>query len=201
MGMTIKEVWKPVCGYEGLYEVSDLGNVRSLPRNTTKGKVLKPYINTFNGYAYVCLSKDNRRTQKRVHALVMMAFCPVDKKPGYDPMFTIDHVDGNKTNNELSNLEWCTQAENQRRAYKLGLQKTECLKKKVINLDTFEIFDSLGDAARSVGGHKGSAITRVCRGVRSHYRNAHFAYYSDYINGTIPKFTGRSKRSSETLWQ
>lgn len=196
----MEEIWKPVKDYEGLYEVSNLGRVRSLPRYTTKGKVLKEYVNPHNGYCYVSLSKHNDRKPKRIHCLVMSAFCPVIKKPGYDKNFTIDHKDGNKTNNRLDNLEWCTQSENQIRAYELGINGKST--RKVINLDTLEVFESEIEAASSVGGKRSTAIHRVCAGERSNYRNTHFAFYEDYVNDRIPKFKGHfTKRSSRTLWQ
>ena len=193
------EEWKPVVGYEGLYEVSSLGRVKSLPRNTTHGGIMKPYINGRNGYAYIRLTKDGKPTQRRVHKLVMMAFDPRPTGNYYDKNFTINHIDGDKTNNNLSNLEWCTQSENQIKAYEIGINgKTT---KKVINLTTMQIFDSVTEAAIEVGSNKPSVISRVCNGVRSHYRNNRFAYLDDYENGTIPEFKGKfKKRSAETLW-
>ena len=74
------EIWKPIKGYEGLYEVSNMGQVRSLARHTTKGKILKQYVNKINGYCYVSLSKNNKACSKRVHCLVMKAFNPLMNK-------------------------------------------------------------------------------------------------------------------------
>lgn len=195
------EEWKAIPGYEGLYEVSNYGRVKSLPRYTTKGKIIKPYISNANGYVYVCLSNINlsnksKRISKRVHVLVMEAFCPVSKHKGYDSEYTIDHIDGDKTNNKLSNLEWCSQKENQKRAYKLGLQVAPN-RKKVIDLDTLEVFDTLTEAAHSIGITKAGAITRVCRGIRSNIHNHRFAYYDDYLNNTIPEFKGRYRRKGK----
>lgn len=195
----MKEEWKPIIGFEGLYEVSSLGRIKSLPRNTTHGGIMKPHINGRNGYAYVHLSKDGKSAPKRVHKLVMMAFDPRPTGPYYDKNFTINHIDGNKTNNKLSNLEWCTQSENQKKAYEIGING-KC-QRKVINLTTMEIFDSVKEASYSVGGKKASSVCRVCAGKRSHYRNNRFAYLDDYNNGTIPEFKGRWKRrSQENLW-
>lgn len=197
--MGLKEEWKPVIGYEGLYEVSSLGRIKSLPRNTTHGGIMKPNINRRNGYAYIHLSKDGKSTPKRVHKLVMMAFDPRPTGPYYDKNFTINHIDGDKTNNKLSNLEWCTQSENQKKAYEIGING-KC-QRKVINLTTMEIFDSVTEASYSVGGKKSSSVCRVCSGKRSQYRNNRFAYLDDYNNGTIPEFKGRCrKRSQENLW-
>jgi hypothetical protein len=195
------EIWKPIKGYEGLYEVSNLGRVKSLPKGQYKyERFIKPYVNPKNGYCYASLRKGNRHIGKRIHALVMNAFCPVDKKYGYDARYTIDHLDGDRTNNRLDNLEWCSQAENTRRA--LAARKRNYFSRKVINLDTKEVFLSETDAAKSVGGKKGIAIYRVCVGTRSAYRDNHFAFYDDYINNTIPEYKGKFKRgSSRGLWQ
>lgn len=196
----MNEVWKPVVGYEGYYEVSNLGSVKSLPRCSTSGKVLTPYVNKKNGYCYVALSKHNRRATKRVHVLVMNAFCPVDKKEGYDKNFTINHIDGNKTNNTLSNLEWSSQSENQRHAVNIGLQSTDGI--PVICLDTGIVYKSFQDAAKSCGGSRGEMVARVCRGKRSHYRGMHFAMLNDYFSGRIPAYTGKVKRkASDSLWR
>lgn len=195
------EVWKAIQGYEGRYEVSNLGRVKSLPKaQFNYERILKPYINPKNGYCYIRLSKDGKSVGKRLHTLVMNAFCPVNKKYGYDPDYTIDHLDGDRTNNRLENLEWVTQAENTRRA--LAVRKRNWFSHKVINLDTKEVFNSAVDAAKSVGGTRCNAISRVCKGKRSAYRNTHFAYYDDFINNTIPEFKGKfKKRSSASLWR
>lgn len=197
----VSEIWKPIDGFEGVYEVSNFGRIKSLPRNNTRGGVVKPYINSRNGYAYIGLSYGTKKATKRVHSLVMAAFnpCPY-KHTGYNKNWTIDHKDGDKTNNCLSNLEWCSQSENQKRAFKMGLNPVIGI--SVIDLDTFEVYETFTQAARSVGGNRGEMVRRVCDGERSHYRNRHFARLSDYQNGTIPKFKGKNtKRGSEKLWR
>lgn len=195
------EEWKAVKGYEGFYEVSSLGRVRSLPRRSTSGRVLKQYVNRRNGYCYVNLSKHSKAGNARVHCLVMAAFDPVDKKPGFDPEHTINHIDGDKTNNRLENLEWCTQSENQKHAFRIGLELPPC-GVPVIDLDTKQIYENYSQAARSIGGSRGLMIRRVCDGRRSHYRGHHYARLEDFKNNTIPAFTGKNKRkASLTLWR
>ena len=172
-----------------------------MPRSTTKGVILKPYVSTANGYCYVTLSKNNRRTSKRIHSLVKNTFDPVNKKYGYDKEHTINHIDGDKTNNSLDNLEWATQRENQCHAYRLGLQ-TPSNGIEVINLDTLTVFGSFLEASRSVGGHMGELVRRVCDGERSHYRGARFARLSDYRNHTIPAYRGAFKKGVvKSVWQ
>jgi hypothetical protein len=175
----MNEEWRPVVGYEGRYEVSNLGRVKSLPKAQFKvEKILKPYINPHNGYSYICLIKDNHKVSKRIHCLVMGAFNPVNKLHGYDPDYTIDHKDGNKTNNSLSNLEWCTQLENQRRAIRNGLHKFDKTCKSVICINTGIIYKSVTDAANEAGG-KTAYISRVCQGKRNHYKGHQYKYYEE----------------------
>lgn len=195
------EKWLPVVGAEKYYQVSNLGRVkRVFCCAGTHVHLMKQNINPHNGYSYVCLSCNGKIRAARVHKLVMEAFCnmPVTKK--YNKFATINHIDGNKQNNSLDNLEICTQSENQRKAYALGLQKVKGL--KIICLDDMEVFNSATEAARHVGGHNGEMIARVCRGKRSHYRNFHFAFYDDYVNNSIPAFIGtHKKKASESLWR
>lgn len=99
----MKEVWKPVVGYEGLYEVSSDGRVKSLFRYK---KELKPNI-TRNGYATVELFKDKSSKRLLIHRLVAMAFIP-----NPDNLPQVNHIDENKLNNDVSNLEWITAKEN-----------------------------------------------------------------------------------------
>lgn len=194
------EIWKSIPEYEGLYEASNHGRIRSIKRSANSGRVLKPHVSKRNGYCYVSLCKDGKATTKRVHRLVYRAFNPGTELPKrYDKWLTLDHKDGDKTNNRIDNLELCSQSENQRRAFAKGLNPV--FKRKVIDLTTGDIYDSVKAASISVsGGGSGAAVTRVCKGQRSQYRNHKFAYYEDYTSGTIPTFCGRAKRSCEKLW-
>lgn len=105
------EHWKPVVGFEGLYEVSDHGRVRSLDRMTArglrKGQMMKPFA-LDTGHLRVRLSRDGRGSGPLVHRLVLEAFvgpCP-DGQEGC-------HSDGNPENNHVGNLRWATRSENQ----------------------------------------------------------------------------------------
>jgi hypothetical protein len=101
-----------VSGYEGIYKINDVGNIYSV---RTK-KILKPRKSS--GYLIVCLSVNNKKNQQLVHRLVAQTFIdnPDNKK-------TVNHIDGNKMNNSVSNLEWSTQSENSKHAFKNGLNK------------------------------------------------------------------------------
>lgn len=198
-GNHIKEIWKPVRGFESLYEVSNLGRVKSLPRTTTQGGIMNPHTNSHNGYVYASLSKNGKRKNIRVHKLVIEAF--TEHTIGVNNLeVQIDHINGCKTDNRLSNLEVVTQSENMKRAYRSGLEKAEGV--KVINLDTKEVFDSYSAASRSIGGKTGEMVARVCRGERSHYRNCHFAKLDDYKNKKVPVYKGKTKKkASKSLWR
>jgi len=198
--MRQKEVWKDIPDYVGFYQASSFGRIKSLPRTTTKGGIMKPYINRRNGYAYISLCKDNIAITHRVHKLVYSAFMGGWITSGYDKEKTINHKDGNKANNALANLEIISQRDNQVHAYELGLQPVAGL--CVIRIDDGKVYNTATDAARDIGGRQGEMVSRVCRGERSHYRGKKYAFYKDFINGTVPKFIGRNTRkASEVLWQ
>lgn len=116
----MKEIWKDVIGYEELYQVSNLGKVRSFPRkgtHTKKINLLKPSKNK-KGYLQVSLSKNKNRKTISIHRLVAQTF--IDN-PNNLPQ--VNHIDGNKLNNCVDNLEWCTNEYNMKESIKLGLRK------------------------------------------------------------------------------
>lgn len=104
--MIEQEIWKNIKNYEGLYKISNLGRVKSLPkyagRSYRKEKILKTYLDK-NGYVKVILCKNNRTRFLSIHRLLAEAFIP---NPNDYPQ--INHKDENKQNNSLNNLEWCT---------------------------------------------------------------------------------------------
>lgn len=191
-----KEEWKDVEGYKELYQVSNLGRIKSVSfRNKMverrkRDRILKLYDNK-NGYQYVSLCKNNIKKSVRVHKLVACAFVP---NPENKPQ--INHINGVKNDNRAENLEWCSQSENQIHAYRLGLQKPQRpVMKKVIRLNDGKIYESVSECARNNDAHRASAITRVCNGDRSNYKGNMFAFYKDYINDAIPKFKGKFRKN------
>lgn len=99
-----EEIWKDVVGYEGLYQVSNLGRVKSLGFDKWhKGRVIKPHFDGLKHYLFVQLHKNKTSKKINVHRLVAKAFIP---NPNNLPQ--VNHKDENKTNNNASNLEWCT---------------------------------------------------------------------------------------------
>ena len=114
-----QEIWKDVIGYEGLYKISNYGIVKSLPRNGcgSKEKIISKQLNNC-GYMTVLLNKANIRKRHLVHRIIAFAFIPNEfNKPD------INHIDGNKANNNINNLEWVTKSENVIHSMKNGLKK------------------------------------------------------------------------------
>ena len=128
------EIWKPIKGYEGLYEISNYGNVKVLyfKNNLTNQKIYKPRLKKVRkdkyGYLVVTLHKNQKSKTYKIHRLVAEAFI---KNPKNKPQ--INHKDGNKQNNYINNLEWCNNRENIKHAYKIGLQKPSY--KKIFQFD------------------------------------------------------------------
>lgn len=158
-------MWKEIPGFEGLYEVSTDGLVRSMDRisphgHHLKGKVLKQMTHN-KGYLQVSLCKDGVVHQMLVHRLVAQVFIPNPK--GLD---FINHKDEDKSNNFVGNLEWCTQHYNN--TYNGKMEKLAELKQKPVvqmNLDGSEVarFKSAAHAARSLNFDK-ARINHCCRG-------------------------------------
>ena len=146
------EIWLPIEGYENLYEVSNLGRVRSLEHTVIKkngvklkvpGKILKPRSNN-RGYLMIRLYKNGIYRDFLLHRIVSTAFIPnPDKK------FQVNHLDEDTLNNSAENLEWCTQKENVN--YGTGIKRSsEKRSKQVLCVELNQIFPSLTDAARQL---------------------------------------------------
>jgi len=159
------ENWKDIAGFEGKYQVSDLGRVRSLPQSfirkdgrrfIVKGKILKQTVSA-PGYKVVNIGKK----VNYVHRLIANAFIP-----NVNALNLINHLDGDKLNNSLSNLEWCDHSRNIQHAYDNKLRvisdkhrkssRNNMMKNRrdcsvmVLNTSTGVFFSSIKEAAKSI---------------------------------------------------
>jgi len=161
-----EEIWKDVVGYEGLYQVSSLGRVKSLPRvirggaskfRTLKERILKGTKNT--EYSTVIMYNNGIGRAFKIHRLVAEAF--ITNSNNYQE---VNHIDGNKHNNCSYNLEWCTHKENILHAVKNNLL---LFSRPVIQLSKdgkfIHKFNSIAEASRKTDASK-AGIGLVCRG-------------------------------------
>lgn len=171
--ISIQPKWKDIEGYEGEYQINHLGEIRTL-KNSSKLKkfdILKPQLSKRNGYMYQMLYKNGKPKLVRIHRIVAKAYVPNLKK------FTqVNHIDGNKQNNNASNLEWCDQHHNMKHAYDTGLQKpsekqkdairniNKLKRKKVMQLKdgkAINVFSSISEASM-ITNTTVSSISRCC---------------------------------------
>lgn len=125
----MKEIWKDILHFEGEYQVSNLGRIKSLARSVKAGsgyritneKILNPIIDSFGYCTHTLRKKGIRKTNTvKVHRIVALHYIP-------NPLdlTEINHINGIKTDNQVDNLEWCTRSFNLKHAYKLGLRKNK----------------------------------------------------------------------------
>jgi hypothetical protein len=170
------EIWKDIEGYEGLYQVSNSGKVKALFKivqrtrkqvQTYPEKILKP--NTCHkGYCRVSLHNTKKAKTHSVHRLVALAFIP---NPEGKPQ--VNHINGIKSDNSISNLEWVTNAENQKHAYLNPKRKRTTglvtpISKRTININTGESYESIARAARA-NGLKPAQLYKILAGKRAEH--------------------------------
>lgn len=140
------EQWEWIEGFEGAYKVSDCGQVFSCKTN----RMLSSNRLTVDGYVKVSLRKDGKAYEKRVHRIVAETFI----KNAFNKE-TVNHIDGNKRNNRVSNLEWSTRSEQLFHAYKLGLKPymrgEKCPSSKLTKKQVYEIIKTYKKGSRNYG--------------------------------------------------
>lgn len=171
------EIWKDIPGFEGNYSVSNLGRIRSNYRNfpssrgsgicSVREKILRPCDNG-RGYKSVHLRVNGSAHRKYIHRLVAESFIPTD-----NPSFEVNHIDGNKGNNTLVNLEWLSRVDNIRHAIRIGLTKKRTnyimgkdhpRSKRVIHIATGKIHDCARAAAEYHGIKRPTMFDKARKG-------------------------------------
>lgn len=195
-----KEIWKDVIGYEELYEVSNLGKLRhkdvlvdDIKNNRKmhiKQKYMKPCLGKRGYYVYV-VSKNNKKKHLPIHRLIAIHFIP---NPNDYPV--INHINGNKLDNRIENLEWCTYSHNNSEAFRIGLRKTDyensgfkkyndSIKKKINQYDMNMIFikswNSIQEASETLNICS-SHICRCCKGKIKSIKGYKWRYADDSTN-------------------
>lgn len=173
----MNEQWKSIPGYEGIYEVSDIGRIRSCEGKTTqnrlrgtvhwKQRIIKQKYRARKGNsdkkdARVILWKDKEWKTFLVSRLVALAWCS-----GYSDGMTVNHIDGDPLNNKAVNLEWVSHADNIRKGFEDGLYKTQ----KAVTLTAANgerlSFRSMAEASRYIGRNNGYISNVLASGRRS----------------------------------
>lgn len=162
--------WLDILGYEGLYTVDENGNIYS----KRSRKTLKPKTDKY-GYKVVALSRNGAVKYKTVHRIVATAFIP---NPACKP--TVNHINENKSDNRVCNLEWVTHKENDNfgsRNTRMSLSKSKHPVIRTVD-GTEEMFLGVKDASRKTGiSH--SQITRYCRNIGNSIHNKEWRYISE----------------------
>jgi hypothetical protein len=168
----MEEIWKDIPNYVGRYKASNFGRIKSVDmilsykrhkndlKRTRKGKILTP-TKAKNGYLRVEMSINGEHKLNLVHRLIAQAFIPNPKN--YEQ---INHIDGNKENNNVNNLEWCSCKMNMCHAWKNGLYKGKRVG-QYKNGELIAVYDSILEASKSIGSKtQGQNISEVALGKR-----------------------------------
>ena len=168
----MKEEWKDIKDYEGLYQVSNWGRVKSLNYNGTRKPRLMTPSETKKGYLVVHLRKNGESKTCRVHRLVAKTFIP---NPNNLPQ--INHLDEDKTNNRVENLEWCTSKDNCNHGTR-NERRIKTQSKPVLQLslsgDFIREWSSIAECGRN-GFHQG-LVCQCCNGKRKTHKGFRFMY-------------------------
>ena len=167
----MEEEWRPVVGYEGLYEVSNMGRVKSLNYKRTGQEGILKGRKDGSGYLQVNLSKDGKCKSYKIHRLVATAFC--ENQMGYNE---VNHINEDKSDNKAENLEWCSRSYNMN--YGTRAEKTY---KPVFSVDKVSglimYWESIREAEKCIGiSHQ-----NICHCLKGRQKSAggFYWYYSN----------------------
>ena len=160
-------IWRFIKGYENIYQISNNGQVKSLRNN----KILAPGKTT-SGYDFVLLSVKGKRENKMIHRLVAETFIP--NPNGFKE---VNHIDGDKNNNTVDNLEWCTRKDNLKHAVDMGLRRSQCnIIREVVVItpgNNIKFFKSMKDCSNYFGFKRSWLSRYICK-------NGNPCFYKDH---------------------
>lgn len=200
-----EEIWKDIKGYEKIYQISNLGRIKSLKRKNNYGKTIKESIRILQinkyGYNIITLWKNHIGITYQIHRLVADAFIP---NPENKPQ--VNHIDGNKLNNNINNLQWCTCQENVIHRFKKLKQKgsrsmlgkfgaNHNCSKKIYQIDTITYkilkkYNCITEAAKE----NNINISSISSCLRGRYKSAG-GYIWRYVDENNNKFSNNSGKS------
>lgn len=152
----MEERWRDIPDYEGLYQASSFGRIKSLFKS---GKILKPNIDK-DGYFRYALCKNGKRKDYYGHRLIALTFIPNVK--GYEQ---VNHIDGNKQNNNANNLEWCTCKENVNHSINVLKKRIKKVNQYDLNNNYINSYSSI-KIAGEINNIKSQNIWRCCQNIR-----------------------------------
>ena len=169
------EEWRDIKGYEGIYQISNKGRVKTLGNNRRKEKIREGIADN-TGYKRISLCKNGKEKKYSIHRLVAEAFLP-----NPDNLPVVNHKDENKLNNNVENLEWCTYQYNNTYGTKIEKARKKRKGKKILCVETGEIFNTSKDVIDKIFNGKGhfGTISKCCLGkIKSAYKY-HFKYIEE----------------------
>lgn len=193
----INEVWKPVKYYEGLYEISNYGRVKSIERviqdKNGKNKVVhEKYITQHDngrGYLFVSLWKDNKTKKEYVHRLVAITFIPNPEK-----LPQVNHIDEDKQNNYVDNLEWCTCQYNNNYGTHIDRLIETCKNNGIYDMSSKRMKENNPNKGQYKGGLNGYAKKVICEGKIfdclkdcAEYYGINYGTFRNYLCGHMPE--------------
>lgn len=173
------EEWKDIENYEGLYQVSNFGRVKSLKRNRKFKSIhedtIKKQTNTNRGYLIVSLSKDGKKKNFYVHRLVAESFiAKIENKND------VNHINENKHDNMVKNLEWCTKKYNNNYGHRL-IKAADAHKKKIISINLSDDSKNYFNSVKEAGDYLGIKATNISA-VLNNRKNSTSGYSFKYNN-------------------
>ena len=172
----MEEIWKDKKDYEGHYQVSNLGRVKSIKFG--KEIILKQHINIKGGYYYVCLLKNGKHKNYYVHRLVAEAFLPIT-----DNLPQVNHKDENKLNNSVDNLEWCTNEYNHNYGTineRISQSQSKPVLQYDLNGNLIKEWKSINECGRN--GFNQGDICKCCNGKRKTAKGFIWVYKNEEDN-------------------